>query len=137
VVGVGDKPAALPPTPEEFAKGKIQETLKSYCAAYEAMNPAAVQQIYPKVNMRTLKDELNRSTFRSVRCTFGDVVFTSIDPEAGKATVQATVKHVFEHTSLNEKPTPQELDATITLVRLGPRAPWQIELASYTLKAPK
>ena len=137
VVGVGDKPAAPPPTPEEFAKGKIQETLKSYCAAYEAMNPAAVQQLYPKVNMRTLKEELNRSKFRSVRCTFGDVVFTSIDPESGKATVEAPVKHVFEHTSLTEKPTPQELDATITLVRLGPRAQWQIEEASYRPKAPK
>jgi hypothetical protein len=136
-VGVGDKPAAPPPTPEEFAKGKIQETLKSYCAAYEAMDPAAVQQIYPTVNMRILKDELNRSKYRSVRCTFGDVVFTSIDPENGKAAVQAPVKRVYEHTSVMEKPQVSELDATITLVRLGTRSQWQIQEARYTAKAPK
>jgi hypothetical protein len=137
VVGVGDKPAPPPPTPEEFAKGKIQETLKSYCAAYEAMDPAAVQQIYPKVNMRILKEELNGSKYRSVRCTFGDVVFTSIDPEGGKAAVQAPVKRVYEHTSVMEKPQIDELDATITLVRLGPRSQWQIEEARYRPKAPK
>jgi serine/threonine protein kinase len=137
VVGVGDKPAEPPPTPEEFAKGKIQETLKSYCAAYEAMDPAAVQQIYPKVKMKTLKEELNKSKYRSVRCTFGDVVFTLIDPEGGKAAVQAALKRVYEFTSVLEKPQTDELDATITLVRLGPRSQWQIEEARYRPKAPK
>jgi hypothetical protein len=137
VVGVGDKPAAPPPTPEEFAKGKIQDTLKSFCAAYEALDPAGVQRIYPTVNMRTLKEELNRSKYRSVQCKFGDVVFGSIDAEGGKASVQAPVKRVYEHTSVMEKPQTDELDATITLVRPGPRTEWQIADAKYKPKAPK
>jgi hypothetical protein len=137
VVGVGKDPAPVPITPEEFAKNKIQETLKNYGAAYEALDPARVQQIYPTVNMRALKEQLNRSKYRSVRCTFGDVVFTSMDAEGGKATVQAPVKQVYEFTSVLEKPTTYEYDATIRFVRLGPRAPWQIEEARYTPKAPK
>jgi hypothetical protein len=36
-----------------------------------------------------------------------------------------------------EKPQIDELDATITLVRLGPRSQWQIEEARYRPKAPK
>jgi serine/threonine-protein kinase len=136
-VAVGDKPAPPPQTPEEFAKGKIQETLTSYCAAQQAMDPDGVQRVYPSVNMKGLKMELNRSKYRSITCKFSDIVFTSIDPEAGKATVQASVKHVYEHTSLTEKPTPDERDATIKLMRPGPRAQWQIEEAKYTPKAPK
>ena len=37
------KPVVAPPTDEEFAKGKILEMLKDYCAAEEALDPPGVQ----------------------------------------------------------------------------------------------
>jgi hypothetical protein len=127
-------PVALPKTAEEFAKDKIQEALKEYCDAQEALDPAAVQHVYPRVNMDALKLQLNKSKYRSMKCKFGDVVFVSLDPDGGKASIKAPVKHIFEHTILTEKPDIAELNATITLIRQGPRAPWQIESAAYTAK---
>jgi hypothetical protein len=128
------KPAAPPPTDEEFAKGKIQETLKAYCDAEEALDPAAIQRLYPKVNMEALKVQLNASKYRSVQCKFGDPVFVSLDAPGGKAKVQAPLKRIYEHTILTEKPQTDELIATITLVRPGPRSPWQIDAATYKPK---
>ena len=61
-------------------------------------------------------------------------VFASLDPDGGTAKIQVAVKHVFEHTSVKEKPQTDELEATITLVRLGPRTPWLIDTAVYRPK---
>ena len=123
-----------PPTDEEFAKGKIQETLKAYCDAEEALDPSAIQRSYPKVNMEALKVQLNASKYRSVQCKFGDPVFVSLDAAGGKAKVQAPLKRVYEHTILTEKPQTDELIATIMFVRPGPRSPWQIDAATYKPK---
>ena len=125
----------VPPTPEEYAKGQIQELLKAYCAAYEAMNPEAVQRLYPKVNMAALKIQLNRSKYRSVQCKVGDKVeYLALDAPGGKARIQAEVKRVFEHTIFTEKPQKDEMVATLNLVRPGDRTPWQIELAEIRPK---
>jgi hypothetical protein len=131
------KPVVPPVSDEDFAKGKIQEMLKDYCAAEEALDPAAVQKVYPSVNVNALKVQLNASKYRSVQCKFGDVVFQSLDAAAGKAKVQAPLKRVYEHTILTEKPQVSELLATLTLVRLGQRTQWQIEDAKYTPLPPK
>ena len=128
------KPVAPPPTDEEFAKGKILETLRDYCAAEEALDPVAVQQIFPRANMSALKQQLNKSKYRSVQCKFGDPVFVSLDPAAGKAQVKAPLKLVYEHTILTEKPQIDELIATIMLVRSGLRTQWQFEDAKFALK---
>ncbi len=133
--GVAPKaPVAAPQTDEDFAKARIQEALKNYCDAEEALDPVALQRVYPRINMDALKAQLNKSRYRSVQCKFGDPVFLSLDPAAGKATVQAPLKRVYEYTSLTEKPDTVELTATITLTRPGPRLAWQIDGATYKPK---
>lgn len=124
----------VPISDEEFAKGAIKSVLKEYCDAYEALDPAAVQRVYPKVNTDALKIQLNTSKYKSVQCKFGDPVFVSLDPVAGKATVQAEVKRVYEHTILTQKPQTDELTATMTLFRSALRSPWQIDTATYRPK---
>ena len=131
------KPVVAPPTDEEFAKGKILEMLKDYCAAEEALDPAGVQKIYPKVNMNALTQQLNKSKYTSVQCTFGEAVFTSLDAPAGKARIKAPLKIVYHHTILTEKPQVNELIADLTLARSGPRDPWQIADAKFTPAPPK
>ena len=110
--------------------------LKDYCAGFEALDPAAVQKVYPKVNMNALKVQLNTSKYRSARCTFGDVVYQSLDAPGGKGKIQVPLKEIFEHTILTEKPITYELMGTITLFRPGPRERWQIEDAKF-VAAPK
>jgi hypothetical protein len=127
-------PVAPPKTDEEFAKDRIQETLKALCDAEEALDPEAVKRVYPKANMDAYRAQLNRSKYRSVQCKFGDVVYVSLDAPVGKATVQAPIKHVYEHTILTEKPETKELNATVTLVRLGPRTQWVIDNVKYKAK---
>jgi hypothetical protein len=131
------KPVVAPPTDEEFAKGKILEMLKEYCAAEEALDPAGVQKIYPKVNMNALNQQLNKSKYTSVQCTFGEAVFASLDAPAGKARIKAPLKIVYHHTILTEKPMVNELIADLTLVRAGPRDPWQIADARFAPAPPK
>jgi hypothetical protein len=131
------KPVVAPPTDEEFAKGKILEMLKDYCAAEEALDPAGVQKIYPKVNMNALTQQLNKSKYTSVQCTFGEAVFASLDAPGGKAKIKAPLKIVYHHTILTEKPQVNELIADLTLVRSGLRDPWQIADAKFTPAPPK
>ena len=126
----GPKQVAPPPTPVEFAKNQIQEMLKEYCDAHEALDPAAVQRVFPKVNMDALRVQLNKSKYRSVQCKISEVMFVSIDAPGGNARVTALRKLVYEHTIQNE-PLTDELAATFTMVRLGPRAQWQIETAQF------
>ena len=121
-----------PPTDEEYAKGKIQEMMKAYCDAHEALDPEAVQKIYPRVNMNGLKVQLNKSKYRSVQCKFGEpLVYVSLDAEAGKAVIKVPLKQTFFHTILTEKPDVSELMATMTLSRSGPRTPWLVEDVKY------
>jgi hypothetical protein len=125
-------PVVAPPTAEEFAKGKIQEMLKAYCAAEEALDPSAMQKVYPSVNMNALRVQLNTSKYRSVQCKWGEpVVYASLDAPGGKATIQAPLKRVYEHTILTEKPQISELMATLTLARTATRTQWQIEKAEF------
>ena len=49
------KPVVPPQSDEEFAKGKIQEMLKSYCAAEEALDPGRESEDLPAVNMGALR----------------------------------------------------------------------------------
>ena len=127
------KPVPAPPTDEEYAKGKIAEMMKNYCDAHEALDPEAVQKIYPRVNMNGLKVQLNKSKYRSVQCKFGEpLVYVSLDAEAGKAVIKVPLKQVFVHTILTEKPDVSELMATMTLFRSGPRTQWLIEDVKYT-----
>jgi hypothetical protein len=106
--------------------------MKDYCAAEEALDPVAVQKIYPRVNMGALTVQLNKSKYRSVQCKFGEpVVFVSLDPATGKAKIQAPIKRTYEFTILTEKPIISELSTTMSLYRPGPRTQWLIEDAKY------
>jgi serine/threonine-protein kinase len=130
----GKPPLAPPPTDDEFAKKKIKELLAAYCAAYEAMDPDAVQQLFPKVDIKTLRIELNRSKYKSVQCQFGEPEFLALDAASGTARVRAELKQTFEHTAGEDKPQKKELVVTITLVRSGPRASWLIDSIRYVAK---
>jgi hypothetical protein len=125
----------VPPviTDEAFAKGKIQELLKQYCDALEAMDPAAVQRVYPSAPMDALKIQLNTSKYKSVQCKFGDPMFVSLDTSAGTAKLQAELKRVYEHTILT-KPETVELIAVMTLFRSDLRSPWLIGTMTYKPK---
>jgi hypothetical protein len=126
------KPVVAPPTDEEYAKGKIAEMMKNYCDAHEALDPDAVQKIYPRVNMNALKQQLNTSKYRSVQCKFGEpLVYVSLDAPGGKAVIKVPLKQTFFHTILTEKPMVNELMTTMTLSRSGPRTPWLIEDVKY------
>ena len=126
------KPVAPPPTDEEFAKGKIQELLKDYCAAEEALDPDAVKKLYPSANIEAFKVQLNKSKYRSVQCKFGDpVVYQTLDAPGGKAVIQVPLKRVYEHTILTEKPQVNELMATLTLARPATRTQWLIQKAEF------
>ena len=57
--------------------------------------------------------------------------------EGGKARIKAPLKIVYHHTILTEKPQVNELIADLTLVRSGPRDPWQIADAKFTPAPPK
>ena len=128
------KPVQAPQSDEDFAKGKIKELLKEYCDAYEAIDPAAVQKVYPRVNMDALGIQLNRSKYKSVQCQFKDPMFVALDPVAGTAKVQAEVKRVYEHTILTQKPQTDELIAMMTLFRSTLRSPWLIDTVAYKRK---
>ncbi len=122
----------LPPTDEEFAKGKIKDVLKEFCAGFLALDPAAVQRVFPKVNMEALKLQLSKSKYKSVQCTFGDPMFVALDAAAGTATVQADRKLVYEHIVGSQPPLEQSVE--MKFVRPNPRLPWQIDAATYTPK---
>ena len=83
---------------EEFAKRAIKDRLATYCKAYEALDPAAVQQVFPNADRASLRNQLNKSKYRSVRCKFADPEFVDLDASAGTAKIQADLKLVFDHT---------------------------------------
>jgi hypothetical protein len=132
---VDPKDKAPPPTPEEFAKGQIQTLLKEFCAAYEAIDPDAVQRLYPKVDMGALKKQLNRSAYKSVQCKIEKPEFLALDPSAGTAQVQSELTRVYEHVVGSEKPSEQIV--TMTLSRPEARGRWVITQATYKPKPPK
>ena len=130
---VPTKEVPVPISAEEFAKQKIQELLKEYCAAYEAIDPSAVQRLFPTVDMATLQLQLNSSKYKSVECKFAEPVFLSLNAVAGSAKVRADVKRVYEHTAIKKIET-AELTADLTLSRPGDRSRWQIDAVSYKTK---
>ena len=100
-----ETPIAPPATPMEFAKGKIQDVLKKYCDAYEALDPVAVQRVFPDVDMPALQIQLNKSRYKSVQCKFADPEFLAWIRQTGTAKVQADLTRVFDHTAVAEPTT--------------------------------
>jgi len=129
-----DKPAVPPKSPDDFAKDAIKETLKQYCLAYEALDPAAVVQQYPTADMNVLQNQLNKSKYKSVQCTVGDPEFLVLDAAGGTAKVRVDVKQVFEHTAIETKPQKTDLVASMTFSRFADRTRWVIASARFTEK---
>jgi hypothetical protein len=123
-----------PISDEDYAKGVVKDVLKEYCAAYEALDIDAVQRVFPKVNMTTLKLQLNKSKYKSVQCKFAEPKFDALDAAAGTAKVQVDCKRVFEHTALGEKPEVFEYITTVSFSRASQRGRWVIEKADYREK---
>jgi serine/threonine protein kinase len=123
-----------PQTDEEFAKTAIKAVLTEYCHAYETLDPAAVQRVYPKMDKGTIQIQLNKSKYKSIQCKFADPVFNSLDAAAGSASVQADVKYVFEHTAVKTAPETLERIATLSFSRPNPRSPWFIDKAQFRPK---
>jgi Divergent InlB B-repeat domain len=138
------QPQVQPPQPpaevkppisdEDFAKNAVKTALKELCAAYEALDPDAAAQVFPKVNMAALKIQLNKSRYKSVQCTFAEPTFLALDPAAGTAKIKVDVKRVFEHTALSEKPEVFEYIATMALSRASQRGRWVFDTAEYRPK---
>jgi hypothetical protein len=119
---------------EDYAKNAVKDVLKQLCAAYEALDPDAAQQAFPKVNMAVLRMQLNKSQYKSVTCTFAEPTFQSVDPVAGTAKVRVEVKRVFEHAALDPKPDVSEQIAVMTFSRASQRGRWVVETAEYRPK---
>jgi hypothetical protein len=95
-----------------------------------------VQRTFPGINMAALRMQLNKSMYKSVRCTVADpLVFLSLDPGAGTAKIDAELKRVWEHTVTKTETTEQI--ATMTVSRPSGRGSWQIDTASYRPKPKK
>jgi hypothetical protein len=123
-----------PISDEDYAKNAVKDVLTEYCAAYHALDPDAVQRVYPKVNMAALKLQLNKSRYKSVECTVKEPKYDSLDTANGKAKTQVEIKHVFEHTALGDKPEVKEYIATISFTRASQRGKWFIDAAEYRPK---
>jgi TIR domain/Divergent InlB B-repeat domain len=129
----GNAAVLVPLTDEESSKTKIQDTLKEYCAAQEALDPAAVQRVYPKVDMNALGIQLNKSKYKSLTCKFSDPIFLTLDAAAGTATVQTELRRVFEQAAVIATES-SETTAVMTLSRPSPRSPWFIETVTFKKK---
>jgi hypothetical protein len=132
----GDGKAKEVETDEAAAKRLIQGVLNEYCAAYAALDPQRVRQVFPTVDMPTLQIQLNASKYKSVTCKFGEPTFVALNPGGGTAKVRADVTRVYEHTAI-KKVDESELIADMTLSRPGDRARWQIDAVSYKTKPKK
>jgi serine/threonine protein kinase len=123
-----------PISDEDYAKNAVKDALKDYCAAYEAIDPDAVQRVYPKVIMAQLRLQLNKSLYKSIQCTFAEPKYDALDTVNGTAKIKVDVKRVFERTALGDKPEVFEYVATITFSRASQRGKWFVETAEYRPK---
>jgi serine/threonine protein kinase len=123
-----------PISDEDYAKNAVKDVLNQYCAAYQALDPDAVQRVYPKAPMAALKLQLNKSRYKSVQCTLKEPKYDALDAAAGTAKTQVEIKHVFEHTALGDKPEVREYIATISFSRASQRGKWFIDAAEYRVK---
>src|SRR4051812_9134471 len=133
----GDKPAppAAPPiSDEDYAKNAVKDALKQYCAAYEALDPDAVQKVYPKAQMASLKLQLNTSKYKSMQCTMAEPKYDALDTAAGTAKLHVDAKHVYERTALGDAPETREYIVAISFSRANQRGKWFIESAEYRPK---
>ncbi|MEP7306574.1 MAG: protein kinase [Acidobacteriota bacterium] len=124
---------APPPTPTEFAKGKILDVLKKYCDAHEAIDPVAVQRVYPDINMQALRNQLNTSRYKSVECKFAAPEFKGLDPEKGSAEVRAELTRVYVYTAAAEPKTDEQI-ATLKLNRPKDGNDWLISTIEFRPK---
>jgi serine/threonine protein kinase len=126
------------PIPDDvFAKQRIQQTLDAYCKAIIALDPLAVQKVFPKANMTAFRNQLNKNAYKSVECTFGEPKYLDLDASpAGKAKIQVELKTVYEHTSV-KKPDVHEQIADMSLYRVNERSPFLIDTVSFKPKPKK
>jgi hypothetical protein len=120
----------------EFAKGKIAGVLKKYCDAHEALDPVAVQRVYPDADMPAFRNLLNKKRYKSVECKFGAPEFLSLDPATGSAEVRADLTRLFVYTA-GAEPKPDEQIATMTMYRPMDSNDWLIKTIGLKPKPKK
>jgi hypothetical protein len=124
-----------PPISEEgYANNAVKDVLRQYCAAYEAQDPDAVQRVYPKAEMSSLRRQLDRSRYKSIACAFGTPKFEALDIAGGTARIHVDIKHVLERTTVGSKPEVLEYVATVSLSRASQRGRWFIDTAEFQAK---
>jgi hypothetical protein len=132
------RPPAEVPVPisdDDYAKNAIKTVLNELCKAYEDLSPEGVQQVYPTVNMAALKQQLNKSQYKTASCkVVGEPTYNALDAAAGTAKIRVETKRIFEHAALDPKPDVYELLADMSLSRASQRGKWVIDKAEYRQK---
>ena len=134
VVTPDPKQVAPPISEEQFAKDQILEVLDAFCAAYVALQPAAVKAVWPKARHQCASAQMKQ--YASAECKFVEPKINPLDAAGGKAKVEAGLKrgYVFAGTS---KPEEHEQIATLMLYRSAPRDPWLIDTVAIKAKPKK
>lgn len=126
------KETVRPPTDDEDAKARVQDRLKELCAAWEALDPDAVQRVDPKVDINSLRRQLTRSKYKSVQCKFGDPKFLAVDGAGGTVKVEAELKRTYDHTVTGIEVSEQIV--TMTFIRSKRESPWFMDAVTYKPK---
>ena len=126
------KPPVAPPTDDEDAKIRIQKLMTAYCAGVEALDPDAVQRVFPKVDMDSLRRQLKGSKYKSVQCTFAEPKYDALDGTGGTAKVEADLKQVYDHTVTGLSVS--ELVAVMTFSRSNRQSPWFFDTIQFKPK---
>ena len=108
------------------AKKEIDKLVKSYCAAYNTLDPRKVQAVYPQANVELLKGQFRN--YNSLKCTVvGDVNYELITvSDAGSAQLKFGMKHAMV-IKVGGQPTAQELVVSMRVARRNAQEPWTID----------
>lgn len=126
--------AAAPPRPvdeETRAKTKIESLVKEYCAALEAMQPAAILRMMPGVSLEAVQTRL--AGYTSLRCTVtlpAEFERIDIDP-GGSGHAQLRFRFRQEHVLKAGSATLTDTIAVMTVSRPNRSSPWS-SLAWFT-----
>jgi hypothetical protein len=112
---------------ETYAKKEIESLVRAYCAALEAMEPAAVLRMMPGVSLEAVQTRL--AGYRSLKCTVtlpAEFERIDIDP-SGSGHAQLKFRLRQEHVLKAGPATLTDTIAVMTVSRSSRNSPWVIE----------
>ena len=104
--------------------------LKAYCAAHDALDPAAVQRVWPTADVPAFRRQFNQN--KSVQCKFDKVEINPLDTSAGSGKVKAELTIVYDRKVGGE--LTDERIADLTLFRPDASSGWYIRAATFKPK---